>query len=127
MNRILLVVFGWIALLAPASATQLNRNICAIGYDKRGFTLDVPKTSESALMFTILDKPCDGPALVRFVVTAVIEKDAEVTVTLRARYMETGGYANACPVGGLMYPLGNIAYLTGNVSTRRETHSYDSL
>lgn len=127
MCRLAFVFLVAIAMFTPASATQINPTICAIGYDKRGVSLEVPKSTDTVLMFVILDKPCDGPVIVRFAVTTATKRNSvvTVTVTLRARCMETGGYTNPCAVGRLLYPLGNVAYLTANAGARRETHSYE--
>ena len=125
MKYMAFMAVAGIALSASASATQISPKICAIGYDKRDFVVDVPTTSDTALMFTTIDKPCEGPVLVRLTVTTSVQKGSSVKVTLRARCSRTNGYANACAVGQLIYPLGNEAILSANVGPKWETHSYE--
>jgi hypothetical protein len=112
-------------LFSPAQATQVNSRLCALGYDKRDFLLRVPTSTETALLFTTLDKPCLGPVIIRLSVATAVYPGSFVKVTLRARCTATGGYANSCTQGQLIHPLGNVANLAGNTGGLWETHSYE--
>jgi hypothetical protein len=114
-----------LAASASAEATQISPAVCAMGYDKRDFVVEVANNAEASLMFTILDKPCTGPVLARFGTTTAVEAGSNVSITFRARCMATNGYANACTPGQVMKPMGNFVTLVNTTSNRWETHSYE--
>ena len=125
MAKFVLSLLAATALFPPAQATQVNPRACALGYDKRNFLLRVPAAADEILLFTVLDKPCLGPVIIRLAAATAIYPGSSARITLRARCTATGGYANPCTQGQLIHPIGNIARLAGNTGGLWETHSYE--
>jgi hypothetical protein len=125
MKKLALFVLPGMLFTIPALATQIDPAICALGYDKRDFKLEVPKSIDAPLMFTVLDKPCDGPVLIRFTTETFTDGTRNIKVTLRTRCMVDSAYVDGCIPGQLLYPQGNVASLVVGTQGGRTSHSFE--
>jgi hypothetical protein len=119
-----LVVAGWM-MSTSAAATQIDPAMYALGFDKRDFKLNVPKFIDAAFLFTVLDKPCERPVLIRFTAETITDGTRNIKVTLRTRCMIDSTYVDGCIPGQLLYPQGNVARLAVGIQSGRTTHSFE--